>query len=93
MRQMCKAMVPQRWHTAEHKCSFAAIEEGLCGKHLRQERRARDQRAALKCRWSEDGEGSFWATGCGNAFEFNDGTPKQNSFAWCPYCGRSLEQS
>jgi hypothetical protein len=88
----CKATVPQRWHTAEHQCRHEAIVDGLCGTHLRSALKARDQRGALKCHWSEDGEGSFWATGCDHAFTIIDGTPKQNGFRWCPFCGHSLEQ-
>lgn len=33
---------------------------------------------------------SFWATECGNAFEFNDGGPKENGAKFCMYCGLRL---
>jgi len=36
-------------------------------------------------------EGDVYETGCGNDFTFIDGTPKENSFKFCPYCGGEIE--
>jgi hypothetical protein len=44
-----------------------------------------------KCEW-EWGD-CYWDTGCGRAFEFNDGTPTDNDFRYCPYCGKELVES
>jgi hypothetical protein len=44
----------------------------------------------LFCHWQEDSEDSFWATECGNAFQFNDGGPKENKCKFCMYCGGKL---
>ena len=44
------------------------------------------------CRWSEDGNGEPWATMCGNYLEINEGTPNENGFKFCCYCGRKLVQ-
>ena len=44
------------------------------------------------CRWSEDGDGGPWATQCGNYFEITEGTPDENGFKFCCYCGRKLVQ-
>jgi len=45
------------------------------------------------CIWSQDDEDSdTWATGCGEYFVLNDGTPKENRFNYCYHCGKKLEQ-
>jgi len=56
--------------------------------------RLRTRRPGLtddKCEW-EWGD-CYWDTGCGRAFEFNDGTPTDNDFRYCPYCGKELVES
>lgn len=42
------------------------------------------------CKW-EESEFGIYLTSCGGAFEFNEGTPKQNDANFCPYCGKILE--
>jgi hypothetical protein len=42
----------------------------------------------VSCLWGQDD--GIWETGCGHAFEFNDGDPTDNWFRFCPYCGKSL---
>ena len=42
------------------------------------------------CRWTLSASDSYWDTGCGHAFEFYDGSPPENDFRFCPYCGRAL---
>ena len=42
----------------------------------------------VSCLWGQDD--GIWETGCGHAFEFNDGDPTDNYFRFCPYCGKSL---
>lgn len=54
------------------------------------------QRAAGdSCAWSQDDVGgdSVWETQCKHVFYFDgaDG-PKDCGFAWCPYCGKSLDE-
>lgn len=46
----------------------------------------------LACCWSESSNGA-WATGCGELWELNDGTPKENGMKFCPCCGRKLTES
>ena len=41
------------------------------------------------CEWAEDDNGN-WFTSCDNAFTFIDGTPSENSMAFCCYCGCKL---
>jgi len=46
------------------------------------------------CMWTQDGMSeydSFWESDCRNAFQFNEGSPKDNGFKFCPYCGSSIE--
>ena len=47
----------------------------------------------LACGWTQDSDGSAWATGCGHLFDVNDGTPKENGMCWCCFCGRELKQT
>ena len=48
----------------------------------------------LTCTWTQDDEDSYWAAACcDHLFEFNDGTPSENGFAFCPYCGRELKEA
>lgn len=40
------------------------------------------------CRWAN--ENSPYDTECGNLFEFIDGTPSENGFKFCPFCGKEI---
>ncbi len=46
---------------------------------------------AHDCTWEPDEDGN-WDTTCGNVHVFIDGTPHQNGYRFCPYCGRPLAQ-
>jgi len=41
------------------------------------------------CTWHEDEDGLWW-TDCKEIHEFFDGTPIENSYRFCPYCGKAL---
>jgi len=41
------------------------------------------------CNWWCD-ENGIWQTECGNAFEFYHDGPKENEYAFCPYCGSKI---
>ena len=41
------------------------------------------------CAWVADGNGA-WNTSCRRSFEFNDGSPSDNSAKFCLYCGGLL---
>lgn len=41
------------------------------------------------CVWAENEDG-VWETECGHVFTFETGTATENSFRYCPYCGRTL---
>lgn len=44
-----------------------------------------------QCVWrQESDDDAYWQTGCGHAFEFNDGGPAENSQKFCGYCGGTL---
>ncbi len=47
----------------------------------------------MVCDWQEEDDlcEGFWQTDCGHAFTFTDGgTPAENEFAFCPYCGKVM---
>jgi len=54
-------------------------------------RQLREAQRKGSCVWYEDGEGSFWATGCGQAFTLNDGTPAENGMKYCYHCGLEID--
>lgn len=41
------------------------------------------------CTWHEDDDG-HWHTDCKQIFTLFDGTPVENGFKFCPYCGKAL---
>lgn len=43
------------------------------------------------CEWTEDEDGC-WNSACGRKFEYIEGTPRENSVRYCPYCGKSLRE-
>ena len=46
------------------------------------------------CLWSHaDDDTDLWETSCGNAFSIIDGTPEENEFRHCCYCGGVLEKA
>ena len=40
------------------------------------------------CQWAFN---DCWNTDCGNAFFFDTAGPRENNFAFCPYCGKRLD--
>jgi hypothetical protein len=64
-------------------CSVAAtwLRNGLAGMYGRE-----------TCLWTAD-EGVTWKTACGEEYVFPLGTPKENGFGFCPYCGRAVRQA
>ena len=46
------------------------------------------------CEWGiDDADGSVWKTGCDNLFVIISGTPSDNDFRFCMYCGRPLVEA
>lgn len=45
------------------------------------------------CKWtiSHDADADRWDSDCGQSHLFIVGGPTENSHAFCPYCGRTLE--
>jgi hypothetical protein len=41
------------------------------------------------CEWRPDDDGTFH-TACGHAFQFMDGSPRENGQRFCGYCGGQL---
>jgi hypothetical protein len=44
-----------------------------------------------KCKWEEDNDANY-DTDCGQTFCMTDGTPKENDFKYCTFCGRVIEE-
>jgi len=43
------------------------------------------------CKWERmDDESDCYETSCDQAFCLTDGTPKENGFAYCAFCGKKL---
>ena len=45
------------------------------------------------CEWVYDEYHDMWDTQCDNGHCFIEGTPKDNFYEYCPYCGKVLIQS
>jgi hypothetical protein len=46
------------------------------------------------CNWYQEGiDSDWWGTSCAQAFILNDGTPAENDFHFCPYCGKRLTET
>jgi len=46
------------------------------------------------CFWTEIIDDEFWEAECTkNGFSFFDGSPIENYFIFCPYCGRILKEN
>ena len=47
-----------------------------------------------KCVWAQDDwDCDVWATDCGKHFSIIEGTPTENSFRFCCYCGKPIEEA
>lgn len=42
------------------------------------------------CIWAEDADGN-WHTGCQEIHVFISGTPQENGYVYCPYCGCGVQ--
>ena len=42
------------------------------------------------CEWKYNDDDECWDTDCDDKFQFMGGTPIDNGFEYCPYCGREL---
>ena len=51
----------------------------------------REKAPVVPCEWIEDSDG-WWRTGCDKGFVVNDGTPAENGFKYCCYCGKPLKE-
>jgi len=42
-----------------------------------------------KCLWKEDSDGN-WEASCDQVFCMTEGTPSENTYNYCPNCGKRL---
>ena len=52
-----------------------------------------DREPEPECEWKlEDAEGNLYATGCENRQLIFEGTPEENGYKYCPYCGKRIKE-
>lgn len=46
------------------------------------------------CTWTyiDDPDYDSWETSCDEAFQFLAGSPQENRFFYCPYCGAEIKE-
>ena len=47
------------------------------------------------CKWFQEDEGDtecVYNSECGHSFILNEGTPEENAFKYCTYCGAEISQ-
>jgi hypothetical protein len=49
------------------------------------------------CEWKKDepyfGDDRYFATECGEAYYFQEGTLEENNYNYCPNCGKSVKHA
>lgn len=45
-----------------------------------------------ECKWKLEEEGNLYVTECENRHLTFDGTPAENGYRYCPYCGRKIKE-
>ena len=49
---------------------------------------------ALECKWKlEDEEVNLYVTGCKKYYLVGEGTPEENKYRYCPYCGKKIKEA
>lgn len=44
------------------------------------------------CEWRlKDEDWNGWESSCGRTYYFKDGSPAENGFKFCPFCGMELD--
>lgn len=52
-----------------------------------------EQEQKSECEWKlEDSESNLYVTECENRRLIFEGTPKENGYRYCPYCGRKIKE-
>lgn len=47
----------------------------------------------MTCVWEQDEDsGDYYSTSCGRVFCITEGTPSENSFKFCAFCGNPIEE-
>ena len=44
------------------------------------------------CLWTYQDIEDYWDTECQKAFTISEGTPKENGFKFCPFCGKVIQE-
>lgn len=55
--------------------------------------KGRQSNLELECKWKlEDAEVNLYVTGCENRQFIFEGTPEEDGYRYCPYCGRKIKE-
>ena len=55
--------------------------------------KGRQSNLELECKWKlEDAEVNLYITGCENRQFIFEGTPEEDGYRYCPYCGRKIKE-
>lgn len=44
------------------------------------------------CTWTEEDEGAYWSTSCGDSFTIISGLPSENNMIYCAFCGKKIKE-
>lgn len=44
------------------------------------------------CKWTWEPMSDYYETECGNGFQFINGGVEENSYKFCPHCGRKIRE-
>lgn len=75
--------------TAERVCDWISLLAMAFGCGFGYFGRDGSKESEKTCEWKYDDNGVYFTT-CKNAFSFESDGPKENEFAFCPYCGNRL---
>lgn len=61
---------------------------------MKRDREFTEARAVGECEWKKDANnGGVYFTSCNNAHEFSAGELDDNSYIYCPYCGKKIKEA
>lgn len=80
-------MITAAYNAGQGDAMDAAYDEVL---RLQREIAELRGKELLPCTWTEDEDTMSYDTACGNKHLFIEGTPRENNYRFCPYCGGAL---
>jgi hypothetical protein len=83
-----------QWDAEALKQSWDKNDIVLYGLWLQEQFRTLTQEKVIlkECLWQQDYDGN-WDTACGDKHILIEGTPKENHFEFCCYCGKTIAEN